>query len=367
MQYIQIYGLITHKYWDLENKELEAKKSATTNSIYTLIKNSTKVRVNKKSKIGIIYPESKSSCIIASLTKKITNDINTFTYNSVNTKNSGYLKLLKKHLKIDNYNIISDNRVLNSLLSLGLLSRDMPGMAHTDSTILEFLLAIKNNGLETCLSSIYTNDIFKNISTPILLSTDIRSNLINKDIIDKDTLEKYTHRLYNDLTNDVTSLENTKVKQDKYVNIKWHLTSLAERFNQISSNIGLDIFFPYLDYKVIEYLYNLEDLDNTKYIDKIFRKLFLDINIKEYIPPQNYNEDYLNILEHELKKILKDNSSKLLKIIDKNFVYEIIETKGKNLKENKNDKLIDYAEILAYLIQIEYWLNIYEIKIEFED
>lgn len=365
MQYIQIYGLITHKYWDLKNKTVETKRSAATNNIYSLIKNATKLRVNKKSKVGIIYPESKSSCIIASLTKKITNDINTFTYNNTNTKNSTYLKSLKKHLKIDNYNIISDNRVLNSLLSVSLLSSDMPGMAHTDSTILEFLLAIKNNGLETCLSSLYTNDIFKNISTPLLLSTVTRSSLINKDIIKKDTLEKYTHRLYNEITNNITNLDNTKEKQDKYVNIKWHLTNLIERFNQISSNIGLDIFFPYLDYKIIEYVYNLEDLDNTKHIDKLFKKLFPDINHKEYIPPQSYNEDYLNILEHELKKTLKDSSSKLLKIIDKNFVLDIIETKGKNLKENKNDKLMTYSEILAYLIQIEYWLNIYEIKIEF--
>lgn len=367
MQYIQIYGLITHKYWDLEDKQLETKKSTATNNLYTLIKNSTKLRVNKKSKIGIIYPESKSSCIIASLTKKVTSDINTFTYNNLNTKNSGYLKLLKKHLKIDNYNIISDNRVVNSLLNLGLLSRDMPGMAHLDSTILEFLLAIKNNGLETCISSLYTNELFKIISTPLMLSTDIRSSLINKEIIEKETLEKYSHTLYNEIINNITNLYITKEKQDKYVNIKWHLTNLAERFDQISSNIGLDIFFPYLDYKVIEYIYNLEDKDNIKHIDKIFKKLFPDTNLKENILHQSCSEDYLNMLEHELKKILKDSSSKLLRIIDKNFVLEIIETKGKNLKENKNDKLISYIEILAYLIQIEYWLNIYDIKIEFEN
>lgn len=358
MQYIQIYGLITHKYWDL--KDIDSKD----NSLFNLIKNSTKIRINKNKKIGILYPESKATCILATITKKATDNMNTFSYNILKKENMEYIILLKKHFKIDNYNIISDNKVLNSLNTSVLLSRDMPGLPYTDSKTLEFLLAIKNNGIDTCLSSLYVDELFKKIYTPFSLSTDIRGKLINKNIIDKETLDKYLQLLYNEITKDMISA-NPEKKIQKYINIKWNISSLAERFNQIASNIDIDIFMPYLDYRIIEYVYNLEGTDHTKLINSIYKKFFTESVHKENRENLNCNLDYINVIEHELKKILNDSTSKLLKLVDKNYVLELIKTKGNNLPNNLEDKLISYTEILAYLIQIEYWLNIYDVKIEF--
>jgi asparagine synthase (glutamine-hydrolysing) len=375
MQYTQIYGLITHKYWDLETKECNDNSSTIQNKIYSLIKNSTKIRLEDDEKIGIIYPESINSCILSAITKKITENVNAYSYNIIENsnknKNAGYTKVIKKHLNIDNYNIISNNNVLYSLLIPAMLSKDIPGKGFTDSTKLEFLTAIKKTGLNKCVSSLYSNEIIKiNDNTfPLCLSSDFRTNLINKKLLDSQNIKDYINERYNEYIKNITYLPNESnnkgIRTNKYVNMKWKLPLLIENLHHLSSSIDIDIILPYLDHRILEYIYNLNDSDITEYLNKIYIKLFDETKHKEDVQKLNCDSNYLGILEHEIKKILNDSSSKLLKIIDKSYILAIINSKGTNIEHNKNDSITTYEQILAYLIQIEYWLNIYEIELEF--
>lgn len=376
MQYIQTYGLITHKYWDLDAKECKDNGTTITNKIYSLLKNSTKLRIESDEKIGVIYPESINSCILTSIAKNITENINAYSYNIIESsnknKNLGYTKVIKKHLNVDNYNIISNNNVLYSLLIPAMLSKDIPGKGFTDSTKLEFLTAIKNNGISKCISSIYSNEVFKinETSFPQCLSLDFRTNIINKNIINLVNIEEYIKEKYDDFITNINYLPNEDdrnkiIRKNKYLNMKWKLPSLIDNLQHLSDNLQLDIILPYLDYRILEYIYNIQDEDITKYLNKLYTKLFEESKHKEDVSKLNCDSNYLGILEHEMKKILNDSSSKLLKIIDKKYVQSILTSKGSNIYFNKDDSITSYEQILAYLIQIEYWLNIYEIELEF--
>lgn len=376
MLYTRIYGLITHKYWDFEVKECKDNASTIQNKIYSLVKNSTKIRLEDDEKIGIIYPESINSCILSAITKKITENVNAYSYNIIENsnknKNTGYTKTIKKHLNIDNYNIISNNNVLYSLLIPAMLSKDLPGKGFTDSTKLEFLTAIKKTGLNKCISSLYSNEIFKtNDNTfPLCLSLDFRTNLINKKLLNLANIEDYTNQKYNEYIKNISYLPNENnnsksIRTNKYINMKWKLPLLIENLHHLSSSIDIDIILPYLDHRILEYIYNLSITDITEYLNKIYIKLFEEAKHKEDVQKLNCDSNYLGVLEHEIKKILNDSSSKLLKIIDKNYVLGIISSKGSNIENNKNDSITTYEQILAYLIQIEYWLNIYEVELDF--
>ena len=61
--------------------------------------------------------------------------------------------------------------------------------------------------------------------------------------------------------------------------------------------------------------------------------------------------------------ILNSPNSKILGIINKEYVLELIKTHGKDLKENLFGQLMTYPQTIAYLIQIEYWLEEYNVKI----
>ena len=378
-------GLVTHKYWDLQSKECTDNELQSTNIIYSLIKNSTKLQINDSQKIGILFPESINTSILVSIANKIAPDVNTFSYNLVNSsaknKTQSYINTNKKYYNIDNYNIISDSKVLHSLLVPAMMAKDMPGMACIDSTMLEFFSSIKDSGYSKCISSLCSNEIFESTnklynSFPLSISTNIRSNLINKNIANQQILEAYIDAAYNDITKDINfsgnENEDTKAnKKSKYIYIKWYMNSLIERINHISSNINLEVNLPYLDYRIIEYIYNIPNqIDNNdkpeNYILKnIYTKIYPNLTLSSNVSSEVCELNYTNTLEHELKKILNDNESKLLKIIDKEYVLQILNLKGSNLCINVYDDLISYSQILAYLIQTEYWLNIYDIEIDF--
>ncbi len=65
-----------------------------------------------------------------------------------------------------------------------------------------------------------------------------------------------------------------------------------------------------------------------------------------------------------MQSILNNKDSKILNIINKDYVQNLLDTHGESLTENLFGQLMTYPQTLAYLIQIENWLNIYNVKIE---
>jgi asparagine synthase (glutamine-hydrolysing) len=364
-------GLITHKYWDINTKKCNDDETKCISNLYTLIKKSIKLQIMDSKKIGIISPENINSSIILPIASKLTPHIQTYTYSNISNsgskknKDSEYIKLIKKNLKIDNYNFTSNTKVLSSLLIPAMMARDMPGMAYLDSCNLEFYSLIKENGTDKC---IYNDAILKlDNNFPLDIYKNIRGNLLNKNIANEQILDEYINLKYNEIIKDITYLNdedqtNKEIRKNKYVNLKLYINSLVERINYISSNLDLEILLPYLDYRIIEYIYNVPNNLDEKYIlNKIFDKNYPNLTLNSNNLVDIYDQDYINTLEHEIKKILNDSDSKILKIIDKSYILQIIDLKK---SENKGENIISYAELLAYLIQTEYWLNIYDIEFE---
>lgn len=65
-----------------------------------------------------------------------------------------------------------------------------------------------------------------------------------------------------------------------------------------------------------------------------------------------------------MSEIIENKNSKISNLINLNFVKDIIAIHGENLTENLFGQLMTYPQTLAYLIQIEMWLNKYNPKIE---
>ena len=79
--------------------------------------------------------------------------------------------------------------------------------------------------------------------------------------------------------------------------------------------------------------------------------------------PKTYSKKYLEILENKLIEILDNKNSKILEIINENYVRNLIKTHGSEITENLFGQLMTYPQTLAFLIQIDYWLTAYNIKI----
>ena len=80
--------------------------------------------------------------------------------------------------------------------------------------------------------------------------------------------------------------------------------------------------------------------------------------------PKTYDPNYLNLVEREVLNLLDNNTLKIHQILNKQYVLEIINTHGKNLKENLFGQLMTYPQTLAYIYQISMWLELYDIEID---
>ena len=141
---------------------------------------------------------------------------------------------------------------------------------------------------------------------------------------------------------------------------------------------GVNVRTPFADYKIFEYVYNLSykyklglvDGNDTPIEKYLLRKAF-DKDLPENVVyrkkspfPKTYDPNYTLALENEIKNIINKSTSPVLEIINVKYLYEILKTKGENLKENWFGQLMTYPQTLAYIIQVNMWLEEYNIKID---
>ena len=154
------------------------------------------------------------------------------------------------------------------------------------------------------------------------------------------------------------------------------MNTLVERTDRMSMRNSLEVRVPYADHRIFEYVYNVDAKlklglrNNNVIVEKYILKqafkneLPTDITARKKSPfPKTYSKKYLELLENKLLEILNNKDSRILEIINEDYVRELIKTHGINLTENLFGQLMTYPQTLAFLIQIDYWLTAYNIKI----
>lgn len=339
------------------------------------------------------------SSILVSLAAKETKGLKTYSIdyenNNINFQGSSYqptqdkdfVKIMSDEFGTNHTTFSFTSKELFNSLYDAMLAREMPGMADVDSSMLLFLKAIKKDGINTILSGECSDEIFAgypwyykeelmhSYPFPWAKSLELRENILNTKIVSKEYLEEYIN---NKVTN--TKENNLNFEETFSYNcantIKWFMACLVERTERIADYVGIDVRTPFADYKLFEYIYNIsakrklglesKDTPVEKYIlRKAFEKdLPESIVYRKKSPfPKTYDPIYLELLEKEIKNIINKSTSPLLEIINVEFLYNLLETHGANIKENWFGQLMTYPQTLAYLIQINMWLTHYNIKI----
>lgn len=399
------FKLEIKKYWDLVTKEFEDSYEETISQIHDLVVNSTKIELCDN--ICSMLSGGLDSSILAKIAKDNIPNLTTFSIDYVGndtnfvsndyqlTKDSDYVKIMKEYLKTNHKTITVENSYLYELLQKSMIARDMPGMADIDTSMYAFCEQISRNGFSTCLSGECSDEIFggypwyykehliSHNGFPWALSEDLRANIINKNIISKDKLNEYVYNARINTLKNVTHIDynddyEKRYRNTNYLTIKWFMNTLIERTERISNIFSLDVRIPFADYRIFEYVYNIparmklgitkNDTAIEKYLlRKAFEKeLPEEIVYRKKSPfPKTYDPKYLKLVENKMNEILEDKSLKIHKIIDTNFVREVLNTHGENLTQNWFGQLMTYPQTLAYLIQVSDWLEIYNIEFDF--
>lgn len=132
---------------------------------------------------------------------------------------------------------------------------------------------------------------------------------------------------------------------------------------------GLEVRVPFCDYRLVEYAYNMPwNLKAYKGREKgIVRKAFEDILPDEICwrkkspYPKTHNPIYFEVCAKQVKNILKKKNV-LTELLDKNAVESIIEHPEK-ITTPWYGQLMKAPQILAYIIELDYWFEKYNIEI----
>lgn len=298
-----------------------------------------------------------------------------------------YAEKMSKFIESNHHTIINDNKALADALVESTIARDLPGMADIDSSLYLFCKEIRKDfvvGLSgECADEIFggypwftRSEMIYADTFPWSRSVSERKTILSPVLKDLD-LEGYTHEKYSDTLKEVPHLDNEspldfRMRELFYLNIKWFMVNLLNRKDRMSMTNSLEVRVPFADYRIVQYAFNIPHA--IKFADGREKGL-LRRSLKGILPediiyrkkspyPKTHNPFYTDYICQWLNKIINNPQAPLLSLIDVDKVKEIVDSKGTSYKVPWYGQLMTGPQLIAYLIQINLWLENYKVKIQ---
>jgi len=157
-----------------------------------------------------------------------------------------------------------------------------------------------------------------------------------------------------------------------YLNIKWFMVNLLNRKDRMSMSNSLEVRVPFADKRLVQYAFNIpQKIKFAGGREKgLLRKSLVGVLPKDIVErkkspyPKTHNPVYTDLVCREMDAILRNKNSPVLQLIDTEKVREIVDTRGASYKAPWFGQLMTGPQMLAYLIQMNIWLDEYKVKLE---
>lgn len=294
-----------------------------------------------------------------------------------------YISMMSGDAQTKHREVILDNTLLVDALYDSVEARDLPGYVDVDSSLLLFCREIKKD-YTVALSGECADELFggypwyhdKSIlfddCFPWSKTQEVRRFILKDGFLKRG--EEYVRQRYLDTISSAPKLKSDS-KTDKrmremfYLNFYWFMQCLLERKDRCSMYSGLEVRVPFCDYRLVEYAYNMPwELKAYGGREKgIVRKAFEDILPKEICwrkkspYPKTHNPVYFDECAKRVKLILQKKNS-LTEMLDSKAIESIIENPDK-ITTPWYGQLMQAPQILAYIIELDYWFEKYNVEI----
>ncbi|MBQ3061581.1 MAG: asparagine synthase (glutamine-hydrolyzing) [Lachnospiraceae bacterium] len=297
-----------------------------------------------------------------------------------------FVDVMKEHIGSKHSYLMCDSKRLFEDLFFAVKAKDVPGMADVDSSLLYFAREIKKENT-VCLSGECADEIFGGYPWfndeqvfaervfPWSKNIEYRESVLKKDIVNEINMREYSRRCYEETIEKTPCLqgENEIEKRRReigYLNIVWFMRTLLERKDMMTMASGLEVRVPFADHRLIEYVYNVPW--KYKCRNGVTKGLLRDCG-REVLPqsvvdrkkspyPKTYNPEYEALLRKTLNEIICDKSKPLNSIVDSAQVRKLLDSPA-GYGKPWFGQLMALPQLYAYLIQINYWMEEYNVKI----
>lgn len=394
------------EYWKLETKEHDDDLKTTCEKIRFLLKDSVERQLISDEPVATLLSGGLDSSIISKIAsdyykREYGEKLRTFSVDYVDQEKNfvrndfqpntdkHYIDLMVNKLETDHTKIILDTPELFESLEDAMIARDFPGMADVDSSYLLFFKNIKKHNIKVALSGECSDEIFggypwyfredalKSNTFPWSIALEERQKLLNKDISNKINLKEYIDEEYSNSLSKVEFLEsdsdiNKKHRELIYLTSNWFMQTLLDRTDKMCMYSGFEARVPFCDFRIVEYAWNIPwEMKAYKGREKgLLRYAFEDILPEEIVYrkkspyPKTHNPNYCKIVKNKLSQIMEDKNAPIHNLLNQEYILEIIKTEGKAFSRPWFGQLMTGPQLMAYLIQVNMWLERYNPKIE---
>ena len=388
------------RYWKLRDREHTDSFENTVENVRYLVTDAIKRQMVSDVPIGTFLSGGLDSSLISSVCaremqtrgEKLTtfsvdyeNNERYFVPGKFQPNSDGhYIRIMQDYLDSDHHWTVLTPEDLTSALEDATTARDLPGMADVDFSLLVFCGRIRKK-VKVALSGECADEIFGGYpwyrdpevraldGFPWAQNTKERAAFLAPELLQsikpRDyVLDKYRQTISKCDIFPGTSANERRMKEMVNLNQRWFMQTLLDRKDRMSMYHGLEVRVPFCDYRIAEYLYGVpwEFKDYRGQEKGLLRYAMADYLPEEVLYrkkspyPKTYDPRYLQIVSHKLKELLRQKDAPIFQVVSKQALNDLLEAE---YVWPWYGQLMKVPQTIAYMLQINYWLNHYNVSV----
>ncbi len=395
-------GLKMHAYWQLQSKPHTEHYADTVAHVRFLVQDAiTRQMVSDVPVCSFLSGGLDSSIITAVAAKCMAAQgaqLNTYSFDFAGndqyfkssafqpSRDRPFVDIMKAAANTNHTYLECDEAALVALLNESMQSKDLPGMADVDASLLYFCNIVKQQNKVAltgeCADEIfggypwfYREDLLGGKGFPWSQDIAARKALLQDGLAQRLDLEGYVTAQYKASCAEAPRLagENTteaRRREVTYLNIKWFMQTLLDRMDRASMHTGLEARVPFADPRIVSYVFNVPwGMKRKDGVEKsLLRDAFADalppelLHRKKSPYPKTYNPNYERLLHAALRQTLANPAAPLHAFVDASKVEAFLQTPA-DYGKPWFGQLMAGPQMVAYLLQLNDWLETYKPEI----
>lgn len=395
-------GCSKELYWKLESYPHEDSFAETVEKTSWLVEDAVKKQMLSDIPISTFLSGGVDSSLVTAICAKELNKqgkvLNTFSFDFVDndkyfksnsfqpSQDRPWVEKMVAYTGTNHRFLECSNQNQLDCLFKAVDARDLPCMADVESSMLYFCSEVVEYNKVTltgeCADEIFggypwfhKKEAFEGNDFPWSMSMEPRQILLSDELIQELPMEEYAHAAYERTINETPVLpgespEEKRRREISYLNLRWFMVTLLDRMDRTSMYSGLEARVPLADHRIVEYVFNVPwSMKCPEGIVKgLLRhtgegKLPREVLWRKKSPyPKTYDPSYEQLLGEQLKEVISQPNAPIRKLLDTKKVHAFLDS-PKDYGKPWYGQLMAGPQMLAYMLQVNYWLEKYRIRI----
>lgn len=395
-------GINENAYWSLESHLHEDSYEETVEKTSFLITDAIKMQMLSDVPICTFLSGGVDSSIVTAVCseelRKKGKILDTYSFDFVNndknfkanafqpSQDRPWVDKMVDFAETKHHYLECSNQKLYDHLFDAVDARDLPCMGDVESSMLYFCKEVAAHHKVTltgeCADEIFggypwfhKKECFEADTFPWSMDFTPRTMLLKDEVQKELPLEAYAKAAYRRTIEETPILpgespEEKRRREISYLNLKWFMQTLLDRMDRTSMHAGLEARVPFADHRIIEYIWNVPW--SMKCPNGVVKGLLraagekhlpYDVLYRKKSPyPKTYDPEYENLMRTKLMEIMHDPNEPLNTLIDSKKVEDFIKSSS-DYGRPFYGQLMAGPQLLAYLMQVNYWLKHYHIRL----